>query len=99
MKDERAVFMTIKDLEKEFKVREGSNMGLQVLLLIVFLGAVPMAIILFNPFFLVVGVIALIVDGVVASKRKRRMRIYIMDNKDKLDKEELERLDSYLKWH
>lgn len=80
--------MTVKELKKEFKLRNSVSKAIENIMVVPFLFSVIMAIVKFSIFWLVISVLFAIVQGILYQTNASKWKVFLLDNKDKLDESE-----------
>ena len=80
--------MTVKELKKEFKLRNSVAKTIENIMVVPFLFSVIMAIVKFSIFWLVISVLFAIVQGMLYQMNANKWKVFLLDNKEKLDEDE-----------
>lgn len=80
--------MTIKELKKEFKLRNSVSKTIENIMVVPFLFCIIMAVVKFSLFWLVVSALFAIVQGILYQMNANKWKIFLLDNKDRLDEDE-----------
>lgn len=80
--------MTVKELKKEFKLRNSVAKTIENIMVVPFLFSVIMAIVKFSIFWLVISVLFAIVQGMLYQMNANKWRVFLLDNKERLDEDE-----------
>ncbi len=84
--------MTVKDLKKEFKLRNATAKTIENILTVPFIVCLILALVKFSGMWLIAAIVFAIVQSILYSMNKSRWKVFLMDNKDKLDEEEKSKL-------
>ncbi len=80
--------MTVKELKKEFKLRNATAKTIENLMTIPFLFCLIVGIFTFNIFMIILSGMFAIVQGILYSMNNKKWKVFLLDNKERLSEEE-----------
>ena len=84
--------MTIKELKKEFKLRNATSKTIENLMTIPFLICIIIAIFTFNILWIFIAIAFGIAQSILYSMNNSKWKVFLLDNKDRLNDEERAKL-------
>lgn len=80
--------MTLKELKKEFNLRNATGKTIENIIVIPFLLCIILSIFKFSILWLILSVLCAIAQTMVYNMNKKRWKVFLLDNKDRLSEEE-----------
>lgn len=80
--------MTIRELKKEFKLRNSAGKTIENIMVVPFLVCVILAVIKFSILWLIIAGLFGIVQAILYHNNESKWKVFRLDNKDRLNEEE-----------